>query len=57
MRAVQLAVLASWLANIPDASAYLMEGAIVYSNEAKQRYTWSTVKDLDITAVSPTKPP
>ena len=30
---------ASWLASIPGASAYLMEGVIVYSNEAKQRYT------------------
>ena len=29
--------LASWVTSIPGASAYLMEGAVVYSNEAKIR--------------------
>ena len=45
---------AAWLARIPGASAYLLEGVVVYANEAKQKYTGVRTETLQhYGAVSP----
>lgn len=39
--------LAGWVASVPGASRYLLEGAVVYSNEAKVRTCGVRPEDLD----------
>lgn len=39
--------IAQWIASIPGASRYLMEGSVVYSNEAKVRTCQVRQEDLD----------
>lgn len=39
--------IAQWIASIPGASRYLMEGSVVYSNEAKVRTAQVRQEDLD----------
>lgn len=38
---------ASWIASVPGSSAYFLEGVVVYSNAAKQKYTGVTNETLE----------
>ena len=39
--------MSAWIASVPGASRYLLEGSVVYANEAKMRTCGVTASDLE----------